>query len=102
MQFASSAQMKMLRKVIDCESLEVSQENVYDRVSFSKAKSLTSSDCNFTLKRTDDRFILEYVPKASCYKKTILRKKSMVDQRLNKVAAPVVQSPQFYHKTKFI
>ena len=87
MQFASSAQMKMLGKVIDCESLEVSQENVYDRVSFTKVKTLTSSDRNFTLKRTNDRFILEYVPKASCYKKNILRKKSMVDQCLNKVAA---------------
>ena len=32
----------MLRKIIDCESLETSQKNFYDGVSFSKvAKSAT-------------------------------------------------------------
>ena len=78
--------MKMLRKIIDCESLETSQENVYDGVSFSKVKSLPRSDYNFTIKRTYPRFILEYVPKTSCPKTNILSKKSMVDQHLNKVA----------------
>ena len=78
--------MKMLRKIIDCESLEISQENVYDGVSFSKVKSLLHSDYNFTIKRTYHRFILQCVPKASCLEKNILRKKSILDQRLNKVA----------------
>ena len=58
----------MLRKIIDCESLETSQENVYDRVSFSKVNSLPRSNYNFTIKRTYHIFILEYVPKASCFK----------------------------------
>ena len=61
--------MKMLRKIIDCESLESSQENVYDGVSFSKVASLQCSDCNLALKRTHHRFFLKYVPKTSCLKK---------------------------------
>ena len=36
---ASSAQMKMLGKITDCESLEISQENFYDEVSLSKVKT---------------------------------------------------------------
>ena len=60
--------------MIDCESLETSQENVYDGVSFSKVKSLPRSHCNFTIKRTYHRFIWGYVPKASRLKKNILRK----------------------------
>ena len=58
-----SAQMKILRKIINCESLEISQENFYDEVSFSKFTSLHCSDCNFTIKRTHHRFFLEYVHK---------------------------------------
>ena len=69
MLFASSAQKKMLRKIIDCESFETSQENVYDGVSFSKVKSQLRSDYNFTIKRTYYRFILEYIPKARCLKR---------------------------------
>ena len=61
--------MKMLRKIIDCENLETSQENVYDAVSFSKIKSLPRSDYNFTIKRTYHRFILEYVPKLAALKR---------------------------------
>ena len=52
--------MEMLRKIIDSESLEISQENVYDGVPFKKVKSLPCSDCNFTIKSTQD-FFLEYV-----------------------------------------
>ena len=32
--------MNMLRKIIDCESFEISQENFYDEVSFSNKASL--------------------------------------------------------------
>ena len=52
MYFASSAQMKILRNIIDCKSLEISQENFYDGVSFSKVTGLHCSDSNFAIKRT--------------------------------------------------
>ena len=35
MLIASSVQMKMSRKIIDCESLEISQQNFCDKLSFS-------------------------------------------------------------------
>ena len=73
--------MKMLRKIIDGKSLEISQENVYEGVSFSKVTNLQCSDCNFAIKIAHHRYFLEYVPRTSC-----LRKQSMVDQLLNKVA----------------
>ena len=48
---------------------------------------LQCSACNFAIKRTGHRLFLEYALKTSCFKNNILRKKSMVDQRLDKVAA---------------
>ena len=80
--------MKILRKIIDWESLKIFQKNFYNGVSFIKVTSLLFSDCNFTVKRTHNRFFLAYVPKTSCLKKNILRKDSMVDKDLDKVAAP--------------
>ena len=77
----------MLQKIIDWESLKVFQRNFYNGVSFSKVTSLQFSDCNFTIKRTHHRFLLEYVLKTSCLKKYILRKNSVVDQHLDKFAA---------------
>ena len=75
----------MLGKIIiDCERLETTQEIFYDEVSFSKVANL---ECNFAIKRTYLRFFLEYVSKTSCVKKNKKRKKSMVDQRLNKALA---------------
>ena len=91
--------MKMLRKIIDCESLETSQENVYDGVSFSKVKSLPRSDYNFTIKRTYHTFILEYVPKASFFQKNILRKKTMVGQRLIKLQ-PFSTQPSIFSRNE--
>ena len=76
----------MLQKIIDSKSLEISQENVYEGVSFSKVTNLHGSDCNFAIEIAHHRYFLEYVPKTSCLKSNILRKKSMVDQLLNKVA----------------
>ena len=61
--------MKMLRKIIDGKSLEISQENVYEGVSFSKVTNLQCSDCNFAIKLAHHRYFLEYVPK------TVLKKK---------------------------
>ena len=75
----------MLRKIINSESLKISQKNFYDRVSFSKVTSQECSDCDFTIKRTHQSFFVEYVPKTSYLKRNILRKNSMVDQGLNKV-----------------
>ena len=68
--------MKMLRKVIDGKSLETSQENVYEGVSFSKVSNLQCSDGNFAIKIAYHRYFLEYVPKTSCLKK-IFREKSL-------------------------
>ena len=77
----------MLREITDWKSLKIFQKNFYTGVSFNKVRSLQFSDCNYTIKRTHHIFFLEYVPKTSCLKKNILRKNSMVDQHLDKVAA---------------
>ena len=58
-----------VRENTDCESLRISQENFYDRVSFSKVTNLQCSDCNFAIKRTHHRLFLEYVPKTIYFKK---------------------------------
>ena len=63
----------MLRKVIDCESLEISQENASDGVYFSK---VTYS----AMKRLLHRFSSENITKTSC----LLRENSMMDQRFIK------------------
>ena len=67
--------MKMLRKIIDGKSLEISQENVYERVSSSKVTNLQCSDCNFAIKIAHHRYFLEYVQKTSCLKKQYFEKK---------------------------
>ena len=60
--------MEILRKIIDCKSLENYQGNFYGGVSFSKVISLQFSDCNFAIKRIH-RFFLGNIPKTSCLKK---------------------------------
>ena len=67
--------MKVLRKIIDGKSLKISQENVYEEVSFSKVTNLQCSDCNFAIKIAHHRYFLEYVPKTSCLKKQYFEKK---------------------------
>ena len=67
--------MKMLRKIIDGKSLEISQENVCEGVSFSKVTNLQCSDCNFAIKIVHHRYFLEYVQKTSCLKKQYFEKK---------------------------
>ena len=57
----------MLRKIIDGKSLEISQENVYERVSFIKV-------ANFAIKIAHHIYALEYVPKTSCLKKHFEKK----------------------------
>ena len=88
----------MLQKIIDCKCLDIFQKKICDGVSFSKVTSLQCSDCNFTIKRTHHRFFLDYVLKTSCIKKTILRKKSVVDKRHNKVAALLCTALSFIKK----
>ena len=81
----------MLQKIIDCESLEISLGNFYNGVSFRKVASLQCSDCNFAKKRTHHIFFWNMYQKLAILKNIkkvlFLRKKSMMDQRLNKVAA---------------
>ena len=67
--------MKMLQKIIDSQSLEISQENVYEGVSFSKFTSLQCSNCNFAFKIAHHSYFLEYVLKTSCLKKQYFEKK---------------------------
>ena len=67
--------MKMLRKIIDGKSLEISKENVYERVSFNKVTNLQCSDCNFAIEIAHHRYSLEYLPKTSCLKKQYFEKK---------------------------
>ena len=67
--------MKMLRKIIDGKSLEISQKNVYEGVSFSKVTNLHCLDCNFAIKIAQHRYFLQYVPKTSCLKKQYFEKK---------------------------
>ena len=75
----------MLRKINDCESLEISQESVYDGVFFSKVVCLQCIDCNSSIKRLHHRFFPQYVSKSSCLKKNILRKKSVMENVLIKL-----------------
>ena len=75
----------MLRKINDCESLEISQENVYDGVFFSKVVYLQCPDCSSSIKRIHRRLFPQYVSKSICLKKNILRKKSMMENVLIKL-----------------
>ena len=65
----------MLRKIVDVKSLEVSQENAYEGVSFSKVTNVQCSNWNFAIKIAHHRYFLEYVPKTSCLKKQYFEKK---------------------------
>ena len=67
--------MKMPRKIIAGKSLEISQENVCEGVSFSKVTNLLCSDCNFAINIAHRRYFFKYVPKTSCLRKQYLEKK---------------------------
>ena len=97
--------MEILRKIIDYTSLENSQGNFYDGVSFSKVINLQISGCNFAIKRILHRFSLENVPKTSCLKKkkkSFLRKKSIMDQCLIKAAALQYTTLNFIRKAELM
>ena len=91
--------MKMLRKINDCESFEMSQESVYDGVLFSKVVCLQCPDCSSSIKRLHHRFFPQYVSKSSCLKKNILRKKSMMGNVLVKWR-PCSTKPSILSKTE--
>ena len=63
------------QKTIDCKSLEISQENVYDEVFFNKVTNLQCSDCNFANKIIHYRYFFENVPNTSFLKKPYFNKK---------------------------
>ena len=86
--------MKILREKIDCKSLEIYEVNFYDGVSFSKVTSQQCSDRNFTINKTHQRLLLEYVPKLAVLK----RIKREVIFFWGKKCSPVAQSPQIYQK----
>ena len=81
--------MEILRKLIDCKSLENSLGNSYDAVSFGKVISLQFSDCNFAIKRIHHRFFLENVRKTSYLNKKQIKSnfEEKVYSGLNKAAA---------------
>ena len=72
---------------------ESSQENVCDRVHFSKVANPQCADYNAAIRRLHDRFFLEYTPKTSCLKKNTLR------ENLRSFGL-AVHSLQFYQKKK--
>ena len=77
---------KDVKKIIDGKNLEISQENVYDGVSFSKVTNMQCSDCKFAIEITHLRYFFENVPNTSCLKKLYFnKKKSVMDQLPNKV-----------------
>ena len=78
--------MEILRKIIDCKSLENSQGNFYGGVSFSRVVSLQFSDCNFAIKRIHHIFFLGNVLKKN-KESPFLIKTLIVGQRLYKAAA---------------
>ena len=68
--------MKMLQLIIDCKSLENSQEKVYDATFPTKVTYLQCGDCITTVNRLAHRFFSEYVLKTS-FLKRYFKKKSI-------------------------
>ena len=68
-------EMKMLQKITDGKSSEISQDNAYEGVSFNKVTNLQCSDCNLAIKIAHHRYFLEHVPKTSCFKRQYFEKK---------------------------
>ena len=92
--------MKMLQKIIDGKSLEISQENVYEGVSFSKVTNLQCLDCNFAIKIAHTFWNM--YRKLAVLKNNIFGEKSKVDQLLNKVATLSYTALSFMKKEKLM
>ena len=66
--------MKVLRKIVDCKNLEISQENVYDGKMFNKFTNLQYTDYNSTVKRLLHRFFQNIFRKPPVLKRIISEK----------------------------
>ena len=78
----------MLQKIIEGKSLGTSRENVYEGVPFSKVTNLQYSDATLLSRQLITGTFWNMYRKRAVSKNNILRKKSMMDQFLNKVATP--------------
>ena len=87
----------MLRKIIDCEDLEISRENAYDRVYFNKVANLQCTDYNSAIKRVLHRVLWNIFPKAAILKRIFLEKILWRTSALLSFGL-VVHNPQFYQK----
>ena len=67
--------MKMLRKLIDGKSLEISQKSVPEGASFSKVTNLRCSGCNFAIKIAHQILFGLCTEKTSCLKRQYFEKK---------------------------
>ena len=90
----------MLRKIIDGRSLEISQENVYEGVPFSKVTNIQCSDATLLLRQLITDTFWNMYPKLAILKNKILRKKSMTDKLLNKVATLQYTALSFMKKNE--
>ena len=63
------------QKIFDGESLEISQQNVYDEISFNKVINLQCSNCNFAIEIIHYKYFFENVPNTSCLKNPYFEKK---------------------------
>ena len=80
--------MNMLQKIIEGKSLGIFQENVYEGVPFSKVTNLQNSDATLLSRQLITGTFWNMYRKLAVSKNNILRKKSMMDHFLNKVATP--------------
>ena len=83
------------------ETLKIFLENVYDRVFLVKLLVYSVQTATLSIKRLLHIFFSEYISKASCLKKNILTKNSMVDQGFKKVEQ-FYQCRQFYQKIELM
>ena len=67
--------MKMLRQIINRESLENSQENVSDKVYLLESCKSTLYNCNSTINKLQHRIFPEYVPETCYLKNNFFKKK---------------------------
>ena len=94
--------MKMLRKMIVREVWRFHRKTSMMEF-FSKVTCLQCTNCNSCLKKLLHKFFWEPLSKASCLKKNILKKKSMMDHCFNKVepAKPATFSKYGAHLRPF-
>ena len=67
----------------DCESLSISQENFYDRVTFNIVSKVQCSDCNFAIKITHCRFFSEQTENYQNFEKNKKEKKPFLEKNIS-------------------